>query len=304
MTSEITVSIFMLTFNQENLVAQAIEGVLKQKTNFKFQLVIGDDGSTDDTIKICKAYQEKFGDVIKLITRDKNIGLIANFIETAKYLTGKYVAICDGDDYWTDYYKLQKQVDFLDRNDDYSITFGKCYRLDSKGKLSTKITNFDKTTFDFSDLVMTNFIPSVTVLFRNSARLRNLPSWFSNLPYGDWPVYLYTLNMNSKIFFLDEYLAVYRVEIGESFKLRKKLSNTFKTDIYILENLSKDCDFEKSYGYFKKAIVKKKKSLILAYNREQDYIKGFQEFSKLLFINKDLKFLKLYFYSLIKTFNV
>ncbi|MCL6219172.1 glycosyltransferase [Zunongwangia pacifica] len=303
MTSEITVSVFMLTFNQEDLVTQAIEGVLKQKTNFKFQLVIGDDASTDDTIKICKAYQEKFGDVIKLITRDKNIGLIANFIETAKYLTGKYVAICDGDDYWIDYSKLQKQVDFLDSNDDYSIIFGKCYRLDSKGKFNTKTNNFDKTTFDFSDLVMTNFIPSVTVLFRNSAKLRSLPGWFSNLPYGDWPVYLYTLTKNSKIFFLDEYLAVYRVETGESFKLRKKLSNIFKTDIYILENLSRGKDFEKSNDYFKKAIVKKKKSLILAYNRERNYIKGCQEFFRLLFVNAEVKFSKLYFYSLIKTFN-
>ena len=303
MTSEITVSVFMLTFNQEDLVTQAIEGVLKQQTNFKFQLVIGDDASTDDTIKICKTYQEKFGDIIKLITRDKNIGLIANFIETAKYLTGKYVAICDGDDYWIDYSKLQKQVDFLENHDDYSIVFGKCRRLYANGKLIEKSRTLKRNSFDFTDLVMENFIPSVTVLFENSAILNNLPSWFSRLPYGDWPLYLYTVVGGKRIFFLDEYLAVYRVEVGQSFKLRKKLSNLFNTDLFILENLNEEQGFEKWDEHFQKSIIKKKKSLILAYNREGDYIKAFQEYFKLIWFNREIKFAKMYFYSLMKSFN-
>ncbi|WBL23190.1 glycosyltransferase [Zunongwangia sp. HRR-M8] len=303
MKSKIIVSVFMLTYNQENMIAQAIEGVLCQKTNFRFQLIIGEDGSTDDTLNICKNYQRKFGDVIKLISRDKNIGLIKNFIETAKHLTGKYVAICDGDDYWTDDYKLQKQVDLLENHDDYSIVFGKCRRLYSNGKLIEKSRTLKRNSFDFTDLVMENFIPSVTVLFKNSAILNNLPSWFSRLPYGDWPLYLYTVVGGKKIYFLDEYLAVYRVEVGQSFKLRKKLSTLFNTDLFILENLNEEQGFEKWDEHFQKSIINKKKSLILAYNREGDYIKAFQEYFKLILFNRKIKFTKMYFYSLMKSFN-
>ncbi len=277
--------------------------MVNQKTNFRFQLVIGNDASTDDTLKICKNYQNKYGNRIKLITHDKNIGLINNFIETSKSLTGKYIAICDGGDYWTDLDKLQKQVDFLDKNNDYSIVFGKCRRLYSSGKISEKSMNFERNNFDFTDLVMNNFIPSVTVLFKNSEILKNLPSWFFNLPYGDWPIYLYIVSDGSKIFFFDEYFAVYRVEVGESFKLRKKLSNVFKTDMFILENLRKELGFEKGQENFKKSIQKKKKSLILAYNREGNYIGAFCEYLKLVLFHGEIKFTKLYFYSLIKVFN-
>ena len=115
------VSVNMITYNHEKYIAQAIEGVLLQKTNFKIELIIGEDGSPDGTAKIVKEYAEKYPDIIVPVVREKNIGMIENVIDIYKRCQGKYVAVCEGDDYWIDPLKLQKQVDFLEENEDYGL---------------------------------------------------------------------------------------------------------------------------------------------------------------------------------------
>ncbi len=120
---QITVSIFMLAYNQEQYIGSAIEGVLMQKTNFRTELVIGEDRSTDRTRAICQEYAAQNSEKIKLLLSESNLGLGANYVKTYAECSGKYVAICDGDDYWTDPLKLQKQVDFLEHNKDFSLVY-------------------------------------------------------------------------------------------------------------------------------------------------------------------------------------
>ena len=100
------VSVFMLVYNQENYITETLQSILNQKTTFPFNLVIGEDCSTDNTRNILKEFKTKFPDKIKLITSDHNVGLINNFIRTLDQWDGKYTAICDGDDYWVDMNKL------------------------------------------------------------------------------------------------------------------------------------------------------------------------------------------------------
>jgi len=121
------VSVVMPTYNHEPYIAQAIEGALMQKTNFPYEVLIGEDDSSDGTREICKRYAEEYPDKIRLFLNDrKNVIYINgqptgrwNFINLLKNSKGKYIAICEGDDYWTDPYKLQKQVDFLEANPKY-----------------------------------------------------------------------------------------------------------------------------------------------------------------------------------------
>ena len=108
------VSVHMITYNHELYIAQAIEGVLMQETNFPIELVIGEDCSTDRTHEIVLEYQRKHPDIIKGIFRKKNVGSMPNFIDTFKHCKGKYIAICEGDDYWHHPQKLQEQVDYLE----------------------------------------------------------------------------------------------------------------------------------------------------------------------------------------------
>ena len=100
-------SVSMITFNHEKFIAQAIESIMSQQTSFEFELVIGDDGSTDNTRAICEQYQKQFGNKIRLIFNDKNIGSVNNFLQNIYSCDGDFIAICDGDDFWTDNSKLQ-----------------------------------------------------------------------------------------------------------------------------------------------------------------------------------------------------
>lgn len=117
------VSVDMITYGHENYIRQAIEGVLMQETNFEFDLIIADDCSPDNTQKIVEEIIERHpkGYRIKYFRHKQNIGMNANSIFAFEQCKGKYIAICEGDDYWTDPLKLQKQVDFLESNSDYSF---------------------------------------------------------------------------------------------------------------------------------------------------------------------------------------
>src|SRR5438094_537303 len=129
-----SVSICMITYNHEKFVAEAIESVLKQKTTFPIELVIGDDKSTDSTPAIIKGYAEKYPGILKVRYNKENAGVVLNTVKTIEECSGKYIAMLEGDDYWTDPLKLQKQVDFLEKNPDFACSFHNVMVLKS-GKL-------------------------------------------------------------------------------------------------------------------------------------------------------------------------
>ena len=300
-----TVSIFMLTYNQEQFIAQTIESVLMQKTNFNYQLVIGEDCSNDTTRSICETYASKYPDKIKLLPAlKKNIGLIANYMRTIKECNGKYIAICDGDDYWTDAYKLQKQVDFLEKNPDFLIVYTRVKKLFPNGEFKDSTVVPKKTVSDFDDLIFENFIPSVSVLFKNIQDQQNqLPSWILKFPYGDWPTYLWTIKNGGKIHFLDETTAVYRMEIGISFKIRHVPSAIAKTDMLITKEIFNDLNFYHKRDVVKKALINKKINLMVRYNRERNYLASLKlYFYNLKYHLQKYSVTKMYMYSLYKSF--
>ena len=124
MNEDILVSVAMITYNHEKFIAQAIEGIVMQQTTFSFELIIGEDCSTDNTRQVCIEYQSRYPDKIRLFLPEKNVGAGKNSSTVLDMCKGKYIAVCEGDDYWVDHYKLQKQVDFLEKHPDYSICAG------------------------------------------------------------------------------------------------------------------------------------------------------------------------------------
>lgn len=119
-------SIVTITYNHEPYIAKTIEGVLMQQVNFPIEYIIAEDCSTDRTRKICEEYVAKYPKLINLLPSDHNLGAKENEYRAMKTARGKYIAFCEGDDYWTDPLKLQKQVDFLEAHPDYSVTFHRC----------------------------------------------------------------------------------------------------------------------------------------------------------------------------------
>ncbi len=294
----------MLTYNQERYIKQAIDSVLKQKTNFNFQLVIGEDCSTDNTRNICAYYAQNFPDKIKLLPAlSENKGLIKNYLRTIKECDGKYIAICDGDDYWIDNNKLQKQVDFLENNPEYYIVSTGLKKLYSNGKIRASIQRKTGENYKFEDLVFENFIASVTVLFRNIQISDALPNWIARFPYGDWPTYLWTLKAKGKIYVMQDVTAVYRNDIGVSSKVRNQNSRIVKVNLEIIKCISRDKNFYNKREAIAQSLLKHTKDLVASYNREKKYFKAFSLSLKTVLQSKgSFSLVKFYFYSLKHSF--
>ncbi len=113
----------MITYNHASFIAQAIEGVMLQKTSYPFELIIGEDCSTDETRKIAFEYQKKYPDVVRVITSEKNVGMKANGLRTLKACRGAYIAFCEGDDYWQHPHKLQLQAAYLEQHPDCGLVY-------------------------------------------------------------------------------------------------------------------------------------------------------------------------------------
>lgn len=296
------VSVFMLTYNQKDFIAQAIDGVLMQETNFPVTLVIGEDYSTDGTREICMDYEKKFPDKIKLILNEKNLGLGANYVKTLCSCDEKYVAICDGDDYWTDPKKLQKQVDFLENNPGFDIVFTNNENLYPSGKIDIRDTNKIPAVSSFVDIVQGNYIASVTVIFRHQPLPESMKEWMKKLPYGDWPTYLWILKDGGKIGLIDEVTAVYRKDFGTSTILRKNRSRIGEINLFILKELKKEPKFSERTSTVEKAIIKYKTSLMASYNQERKFGMSFKLFCDLCLYTIPFKILRIYLYSLKRSF--
>lgn len=208
MSENLLVSVCMIAYNHREFISQAIEGVLLQKTNFSFELVIGEDKSPDGTLEICLEYQRLHPKIVRILDRDKNLGMQRNFMETLKACEGKYVAICEGDDYWTDPNKLQKQVDFMQSHPEFSISHHRLKIIENDISISPYITPSSPAETTFEDLARRQHIATASCLFRN--KLFEFPDVFLKVHGTDY--FLNLLNANhGKIGFIDEVMGVYRV---------------------------------------------------------------------------------------------
>jgi len=174
---KLLVSIVTITYNHESFIAKTIEGVLIQKLNFQIEFIIAEDCSTDNTRAICQKYEKQYPQLIKLIISDNNVGAVANERRAMLMAKGKYIAFCEGDDYWTDPFKLQKQVDFLESHHDYSVCFHRyqhhyleldCFKVDNCDYLFKKI---DTAGVDITiDMFFDNWITQpLTMVYRQTA---------------------------------------------------------------------------------------------------------------------------------------
>lgn len=205
------VSVCMITYNHENFVSQAIESVLMQRTNFVFELVIGDDCSTDRTREIVNEYYKKYPKIIKLRLPEKNLGMQLNFIENLNACNGKYIALCEGDDYWTDPYKLQKQVDFLEANPEYGLVHTGANVVNIENEIIFVSNDPKPTGGVFVDLLKSAFIITCTVCIRAdivktlSTRVEKENLWYI-MDYWFWA----HCAMQSKVHFIQETTSSYR----------------------------------------------------------------------------------------------
>ncbi len=210
------VSISCVTYNHKDFIAQAIEGFLMQRCSFPFEILIHDDASTDGTADIIRKYEHLYPDLIKPIYQTENqFSLRKQNISQLqrKRALGKYIAICEGDDYWTDPLKLQKQVEFLESHPDFSMCFHAC-KIENQTEDTWKDQTFAHLTekeYTGTEILSQWTVPTASVMYRIafSERLDTMPRP-QGLLYFDIMVYL-TLAECGRIYCLGDAMCVYRI---------------------------------------------------------------------------------------------
>lgn len=220
------VSVCLITYNQEKYIKDAIDSILMQDCPFEFNLIIGEDCSSDKTRSICIEYANRYPELISLLPEQgHNLGMIDNFVRTLKACDGEYIALCEGDDYWTDKFKLKKQISTLDENPSaIACHHWHEYRYDNS-EISHEIVSAPKEGHGYYPKLVSSVeeilqnklrIKTRTVVYRNIIDDSFFPDSFKKLVFGDVPLSL-LMGQFGDFIFIDEVMAVYRqTETGVS----------------------------------------------------------------------------------------
>ena len=255
------VSVVIITYNHEKYIAQALDSVLMQKTAFKYEIIIGEDESDDKTRKIVLNYKNKYPDKITvLLNSRKDVIFIDgkpsgrhNFIKSLRKAEGKYISLLEGDDYWIDKNKLQKQYDFLENNSDYAICSHTAEFVDESGKSLKRYWKppLEKEYYTKEDLFLyCNFIATASVMFVNNL-FEDFPEWFKNFKVGDWPLHILNASYG-KIKFMDEVMSAYRIHPGGIASMTDMIKQ-FQSRLVMYELFKKNSE-KKYYPFINKAM--------------------------------------------------
>ncbi|SFO24842.1 Glycosyl transferase family 2 [Pseudobutyrivibrio sp. UC1225] len=218
------VSIVVATYNQEKYIRKTLESIVSQKADFEFEAIVGDDCSTDGNAEIIREFAEKYPDIIVPVFREKNLGMTGNTLDIMMRAQGEYIAFIEGDDYWLDEKKLQKQVDFLDSHPDYVACFGLCHIVDAEGNRQEKLEQWSGFMKEGGEYTLKMFqdylLPGQTAT-----------SMYRRVAYGALQQKLMAANIDisqmidrsqvlcmlavGKMYNLGEYLAAYRYVLTE-----------------------------------------------------------------------------------------
>lgn len=270
MTKRPLVSVCVITYQHVSYIQKCLDSILIQKTDFDFEIILGEDGSIDGTKKICVDYASKYPNKIRLFLRERMDRFFFekkllpgryNFVEGLKSAQGRYIALCDGDDFWTDPYKLQKQVDFLENNSNFVLVGHNADVIDGANIIGGKVKNVKEENINIStsDFLMRNpYITSMT-MFRNIG-FDNILNVLINFNIGDWPLFT-LLSFNGSCCFFSESVGCYRIHDGNITSKNRIDYQQFKNEIV---NRINHAEFWNNYSDNKYnlevSLVKKKRS--------------------------------------------
>ena len=246
-----------LTYNHEPYIRQCLEGFVMQKTNFRFEAIVHDDASTDGTAAIIKEYAEKYPDIIKPVLEienqySKHDGSLGRIIQ--QHMHGKYIAMCEGDDYWTDPLKLQRQVDYLESHPDYGMCYTRVEYFSQAENMQMYIWGKERNS-GIELLKKGNVIPTLSVVFRKDLYeqyLQDVHPELHNWKMGDYPIWIW-FSFQSHIKFFSDVTGVYRVlesSASHSKDIRKVMAfakSGLAIRLYFAEKFCKNSIYIRNY---------------------------------------------------------
>lgn len=231
--NDIMFSVEVTTYNQKDFIAQTLQSIIDQKHNYKYEILVSDDCSTDGTQDVIREFEKKYPYVVKPVYNEKNIGAMANYYATVARAQGKYLMECAGDDYWLPG-KVEKQIAFMERNLDFDVCYGNANFFYSKQNVYEGI--FGGNYLDFKNLFFQgNHVPALTLCIRREffmKYMREIMPEKKNWLMEDYPFLLYAA-FESSIYFINRLFAVYRVvenSLSHQVDLDKQLN--FKKSVY------------------------------------------------------------------------
>ena len=206
-------SVIITTYNHERFLAQALSSALAQRVNFEYEIIVGEDCSTDATREILMDFHQRHPEKIIPLLRERNLGRMRNFNETVAACRGEYLAILEGDDYWTREDKLQIQADFLDRHPDHVLCCARALFVKEGAPGDPEVQpQLPAGSYAITDLFAVNPVVTCTVMYRRSVVVP-LPDWTRGLKMRDWPLHILVAR-SGKIGLLDEVTSTYRIHPG------------------------------------------------------------------------------------------
>ncbi|WP_330111440.1 glycosyltransferase [Cetobacterium somerae] len=238
------ISVAMITYNHEKFIEKAIESILSQKHNFEIEIIVGEDYSQDKTREKLRKY-EKYKN-IKIIKRNKNIGVVKNILEVYKECKGKYIALLEGDDYWKDEYKLLKMVNFLENNN-YIGVFSEVDYVDENNNqniIENNKTRLYKDIESVNDIFEEAFIPTCTLIFKNiwgDNFCKIYEKWLKNITYICDLQLKILLAENGKIKYFSEKMSAYRyITVGSTSFSSQNTELKIKDEFIAYKNISEN----------------------------------------------------------------
>lgn len=225
----IDISIVVVTYNQADYIRQCLESVLSQETTFRFEILVGEDGSSDGTAEIVDELAAQYPDRIKAFHRSRSDVICVkgnptnrfNLVQTLAQASGRYLAILDGDDYYTDKTKLQSQAQFLSENPDFSACYHDFVMVDAAGKSAGRKSRLSpREIVTAADIAVGRNLPASTFLSRND--FGPPPPWFMRMAYADWALLLLRIG-GGKIGYLDRVMSAYRIHAASLFSTTSNL---------------------------------------------------------------------------------
>lgn len=209
-------SVAVFTYNHEQYIGQALESILAQNVNCEYEIVIGEDCSTDGTRDVITAFHRRYPERIRLLLRDQNVGAMRNFAGTIEACRGEYLALLDGDDYWIATDKLQRQINFLDAHPECAICCGRVRALYDAAMQNLDgpdvVPQLPAGPYTIEDILKANFLLPCTALLKRKY-ICQFPKWFFEMKVGDWPLCIMVARYGT-IELMDEIVAAYRIHSG------------------------------------------------------------------------------------------
>ncbi len=283
------VTVWCLAYNQKEFIRDALEGFVMQKTTFPFEVIVHDDASTDGTTAIVEEYARQYPYIIKPVIETENQwqkGGLKHiiYIMNEKYRNGKYIAFCEGDDYWTAPQKLQHQVDFLESHSEYSMCFHSAKKkYETKARAWINCENIEDRDYDATDIFINWTVPTASVMCRREAM-----EFYANLKHPEriqnYDIFIFlSCAMIGKLRGMHEQMSVYRIQ-GEGLTYNKQalirctMNNpghfmTLKENFPIVD--AKPVDDTISKVYFERAMIQDNFS-----DKLNDYLSSFRYSSK------------------------